>query len=206
MSDFSTPAIYLLASPPKSGKSVLIKHIISSLFKKNKLSYGIVFSGSLFNRDYAFLPSKYQYSNYSESAIKSLLRLQIEQIKNDGEAKPAFIIFDDMTASVNFNSKIMQALITRYRHFNILLIFAIQYIYKAPPILRECSTFFITFYQSTKISIKAIYECYMQDLENYKKCKEFIQSNCKNFHFILIEKDDNEKNKYKYSEHRFLIK
>ena len=195
--EFSTPSIYLIASPPRSGKSVLIKHIIHSLHKKNKLSYGICFSGSLFNGDYDFLPQKYLFSNYNESVVKSLLKLQIEQIREKGTASPAFIIFDDMIGSMNLSSKIMQMLITRYRHFNILLIFAIQYIYKAPPTLRECATFFITFNQSTKISIKAIHETFMQDFETYKKCKDYITSNCKNFHFILVEKDESEKNKYK---------
>ena len=180
------PSIILITAGPSSGKTNLVKYILCDLFTKKKLSYGLVFCPTSFNEAYNFLPSKYIYSQYDEDAIINLINIQIKQIKENGRAKPCFIVFDDVIGSIDFNSPFFSKLVSTFRHYNITLIFCVQYLYKVSPVLRECVSYFITFYQPTKRSIEAIYETYMNEFETYNECKNFIQSKTQDYKFILV--------------------
>lgn len=190
------PNITLVCAGPNSGKSYLCKYILQDLFKNNKLKYGIVFCATSFNQSYDFLPKKYIYSQYDENKLIQFINLQIGQIKKSGKAEPAFIIFDDMIGSINFTSPLFNKLITTYRHYNILLIFTTQYLFKIPPVLRECCTYFVTFKQPTKKSVQAIYETFMNEMETYEECKRFIDSNTQDYQFILVKPFESDEKKY----------
>jgi GTPase SAR1 family protein len=138
------PNITLITACPNSGKTFLCRYLLHNLFQNQKLNYGLVFCATAFNESFSFLPKKYIYSQFDENKIKQLMNIQITQMHQSGEAKPAFIIFDDMIGSVNFTTPLFSKLITTYRQYNILLIFTTQYLFKVPPVLREC-TYFVTF-------------------------------------------------------------
>ena len=157
------PNITLITAGPNSGKTVLCKYILYDLFKNKKLNYGIVFCPTGFNNSYDYLPKKYLYAQFDENTLIQLVNLQISQIKQHGKAKPAFVVFDDCIGSINFTSPLFSKLVTTYRHYNILLIFTTQYLFKVPPVLRECTTYFITFKQPTKRSVQAIHETFMNE-------------------------------------------
>jgi len=191
-----SPSIILISAGPGSGKTNLIKYILCDLFSKKKLFYGIVFCPTSFNDSYSFLPSKYIYSQYDEDVVINLINLQIKQIKSNNQAKPCFIVFDDMIGSINFNSHLFSKLVSTFRHYNVTLIFSVQYLYKVSPVLRECVSLFITFYQPTKRSIEAIYDTYMNEFESYNECKEFIQNQTKDYKFIMVITNEKPENKY----------
>lgn len=138
----------------------------------------------------------YIYSQFDENKLRQLINLQIGQIHTAGKAKPAFVIFDDMVGSINFTSPLFSKLITTYRHYNILLIFTTQYLFKVPPVLRECTTYFITFKQPTKRSIQAIHETFMNEIDNYDECKGFIDSNTQDYQFIVVKPFESDDKKY----------
>ena len=117
------PNICLLCAGPASGKTSFVQYVIVDLFSKGKMSYGICMCPTNFNNSYSFLPKKYVYSHIDEDVIVKLMNLQIKQIKEHGKAKPAFIIFDDCVALIDFKGPVFNRLITTYRHYNILLIF-----------------------------------------------------------------------------------
>lgn len=192
------PAIYILSSAPRRGKTTLIKYIIHTLFQQKQLNYGLLFCPTIFNGSYDWLPKKYSNINYSEDKVKSLMKIQLNQIKTKGSCEKSYIIFDDCLGSINFNSAIFKKLFSSYRHYNISLFFGIQYIYHVPPILRETCTYFICFNQTTKKSIKAIYECFMQDFNTEDECKKYIDENTKDYHFIVVNTEIGE-GKYKIS-------
>ncbi len=192
-----TPNITLIDSPPASGKTNLVKYILQDLFKSDKLKYGIVFCPTNFNGSYDFLNKKWVYGVYEESALVNLINLQISQIKECGKAKPAFIIWDDCIGTIDFNSQILKKLFTTYRHYNLQLIFTTQYIYCVPPVLRSCTTYFITFNQQQKRSLQAIYETFMSDKDSYDECKNFIAQHCQNYNFVLINTQKSKESKYK---------
>lgn len=194
------PSIIMIASPPASGKTVLIKYILCDLFKTKKLNYGIVFCPTSFNDSYNFLPQKYVYGQYDENALKHLLNLQTEQIQKNGmnNSKPAFVVFDDCIGSINFKSPLFNKLISTYRQYKLTLIFATQYIYALHSIFRECTTYFITFNQQQKRSLIAIHDTFMGDFDTWDEVKKFINDHCKDYHFILAKTYESYDKKYKF--------
>lgn len=196
----SQPAITLISAKPRSGKTQFIKYMICTLFMERKIKYGLVFCPTLFNGSYNFIPEQFTYSMYDERIIKNLMRLQVRQIIEKGKdnVEPAFIVLDDCIGSINFDSPLFQKLISRYRHYNITIFIATQYLFKIPPLIRDCTTYFICFNQTTKKSIDAIHETFMQDF-NYKTCYQFIKKNTKDYHFIVVDNEEAEENKYTVS-------
>lgn len=193
------PSIIMIAAPPASGKTHLIKYILYDLFVKKKLSYGIVFCPTSFNQSYDFLESKYVHSQYNENVLTHLINIQIAQIEKNGKALPSFVIWDDCIGSINFQSPLFMKLITTYRHYNMTLIFTTQYIYKLPTTLRECATYFITFNQQQKRSLVAIHETFMGDIDTWNEVREFIQQNTKDYNFIIVNTQETLENKYKFA-------
>ena len=136
------PNITFICAPPKSGKSYLIKYLLNELFRKKKLKYGIEFIGSKYNGDFDFLSSKYVHSKYDENVLKKFYNIQIKQIQKKGKAPPAFIIFDDMLGSLNFNTGFIAELVPKYRHPNFTMIFTSQYLKKNASINSTMHNFF----------------------------------------------------------------
>ena len=184
------PNITFICAPPKCGKSYFVKYLLNELFKKKKLKYGIVFTGFKHNGDFDFLPQKYVHSKYDENVLKKFYNIQIKQIQKKGKAPPAFIIFDDMLGSLNFNSGFIATLIPKYRQPNFTIIFTTQYVKKLPPLIRECATFFMMFKTTGKDTTDTIQENFMQE-KTKKEVVKFIDQNLPSIearNFILVEK------------------
>ena len=190
------PNITIVCTPPNSGKSYLIKYLLTELFRHKKFKYGIVFCPTKFNGSYDFLPKEYIHSQYKENTLIKFYNLQIKQHKDKGKAPPAFVVFDDCIGSVNFDSDIMKKLASTYRLSNMTLIFATQYIYRIPTTIREWQLFFVTFKQTKVNSFKAIQETFISE-KSVKDVKEFINDVTKEKHnFILVNVLEDDENKY----------
>src|SRR5690606_6210638 len=87
-------------------------------------------------------------------------------------------------------------LITKRRHFNILIIFTTQYIKELPPLIRSCTNYFITFFQTDFDSIKSSYEIFMRDFNNCKDCQKFIEKYCQEYSFIITKMKERRDTKY----------
>lgn len=150
-----TPSIIILSAGPGSGKSYTIKYLLYCLFKQKKLKYGVVFCPTnAMNNNYDYIDSKFVYPSFDEENLKKFLRFQKQHMQ------PAFIIFDDCIGSINFNSNLIIHLFTTFRHYNLTIFLATQYIYKVPPTLRECATYTFIFNVSNMRTIEALQETY----------------------------------------------
>jgi hypothetical protein len=181
------PNITLICAPPESGKTYLIKYLISDLFKAKKLKYGLCFCPTSFGGDFDYLPQKYIHTFYNEDIVKNLMDIQISQISQFGKAEPAFIIFDDCIGAVNLKSKFIMQLFSTYRHYNILIIITTQYLKKIDPLIRVCANFFITFCVNDKKTLTEINDTYCHEMNNYKQVHDFIKKHTQDYHFLLIE-------------------
>lgn len=190
---FIYPSIIIINGSPGSGKTNLLKYLLVSAFKKNQLAYGIVFCPTAFNQSYNYLDNKYVFTGYNEEVLINLMNVQIQQLKNNNKCNPSFVVFDDCIGTIDFGSSFFNQLISTYRHYNLTLIFSTQYLYKLTTLIRSCCTYFITFNESIKRNIQAIYETFMGEFDTYNLCKKFIQEHCKDYKFIVVlcNKSDN---------------
>ena len=185
MSFFNVPGLNILAAKPGAGKSSLIKFELYKGAQTKTYDYAIVFTKNIDDGYDKILDESYIYYNFDEKTFANILKFQKEN--NNGEIKlRLLLIFDDVIGSINFNSKLMTILITRYRHFNIGVVFSTQYLHKIPPTIRECVSKSFIFYQETKSSLKACYDSYGQSFGSLKNFTEYLIKNTKDYQFIVI--------------------
>ena len=133
MSFFEIPGLTILASKPGGGKSTLIRFELYKGAQLKKYDYAIIFTKNADDNWEQVIDSQFIYYNFSEKALAKILKFQLEHIN---ENLRLLLIFDDVIGSIDFNSQLMTILITRYRHFNIELVFSTQYLFKIPPTIR----------------------------------------------------------------------
>lgn len=204
-----TPCMIVIAGKSKRGKSYLIKYIITMLGIQKKFKFGLVFVKTKFNGGYDYFDSNKVIEGYNER----LLRNYLNTLKEYGEKNPvtpeqklrgvrtnippSLIVFDDIIGNVDLNSGIMSQFLTTYRHYNITVICAVQYIFKIPPVFREQVDIAVMFEQSTEKSIKALYESYGQHFETFKKWKDFLMEYTnKPFHCLIFNEDGDDNDRY----------
>lgn len=169
-----TPSLVLIAAAPRSGKSYLIRYMISSLCEGGKFEYGAVFSTTgKFNGDYDYIPPQYVHSEYTDEKLDRIMEMQRRQPKES--RKPMFIVFDDMTNQVKMDSRVFCKLIQAYRHYNCTVIFATHLIPKVSTLFRECCTIAIIFRMRTKRSYDALHENFFGDIDR-NEIEEFIKN------------------------------
>ena len=182
----------------------MIKFELFKGVQKKTYDYAIIFSCNVDDKFEEIIEKQYIYFGYKDSNLAKILKFQKEQVDN-GEPLKLLLIFDDVIGSINFNSPLIKMLITRYRHFNVGVVFSTQYLYMIPPPIRECCSKAFIFYQETKRSIDACYETYGGGFENSKQFRNYMIENTKDHHFIVCNSKNSEING-KYEKKKIDIK
>lgn len=203
-----TPAIFMLAAAPGSGKSYAIRWLVYELWRRKAFDYGIVFCPTMHNGAYDFMPKNvypmfntYRYREDKDQPYEYRNReldAMIQHQENNRKAR-AFLIFDDCLGSVPWSSKQITSLISTYRHLRVTIFIAAQYTNTIPPIIRECSKYAIVFNQFQKRSIEAIHQSFFPHLDE-KELRRWLQQYCRDYHFLLVDMGKGDpKERYKVS-------
>ena len=185
MSFFNIPGLNILSAKPGSGKSSLIKFELYKGAVNKKYDYAIIFTKNIDDDYDKIIDEKFIYYNFTDKDFAKILKYQQEN-NNNQDGPKLLLIFDDVIGSIDFNSKLMTILVTRYRHFNIGVVFSTQYIIRIPSTIRECASKSFIFYQETKNSIKACYDSYGQSFGSLTKFREYLLKNTDNYQFIVV--------------------
>lgn len=189
------PSVSILLGKPASGKSHLIKYLIYKNCLNKKIDFVYVFCGTAFNNSYDFLPKKFVSNTYNENSLKKIIWNQKKLIEKK-KIKNCMIVFDDVM-NLNFKSKFWAKLISEYRHYNLTLLFGVQYILNAlPPIFRTCCRYAMVYYTDDESSINAIKNNFMMDM-NKHEVYNYIKNNTGSYHFIFIDKNKPKEERYK---------
>lgn len=121
-----------------SGKSVLIKHLL--YVKQVHIPTGLVISGSEDSNNFykKMFPNLFIYNSYNDTIIENFAKRQ-KFAKKFGKKLNnwSVLIMDDCMHDLSiFKTKIMTELFKNGRHWNMLAIFANQYVFDFPPSIR----------------------------------------------------------------------
>jgi ABC-type dipeptide/oligopeptide/nickel transport system ATPase component len=153
---------------PGSGKSVLIKAILAS--KKHLIPVGTVISGSEeINKFYARLfPNLFIYEKFRLSIIESVQKRQ-KLAKENLPVSWAVLVMDDCMEDVKiFNDPIMIGLMKNSRHWNLLSIFANQYVFDFKPVIRTLIDGVFIFREPNQSNREKIYKNFASIIPTYK--------------------------------------
>jgi hypothetical protein len=192
--EFEPCSCYLLSGKSKSGKSYLMKYLITSkVFSKDKYKFGIVFTTSgIYNNDYDFLPSK-SIREFNENTFKTYfdyLKLLKEKYKDNIPRN--FIVFDDLMGVLT-DSNIVKNFISSYRHWGCDIYIAVQYVASSASstLLRQQVNYAFIFKDSNMDSLKYLYKAFGQQFNTFIEFKNHLtKSTNEKFSSCLYIRDE----------------
>lgn len=153
---------------PGSGKSILIKALLDA--KRHLIPVGIVISGSEdTNHFYSKLfPNAFIYEKFKLSIIESIQKRQ-KLAKENLPNSWAVLIMDDCMDNVKyFNDPIMLGLMKNSRHWNLLSIFANQYVFDFKPVIRTNIDGVFIFREPNQTNREKLYKNFASIIPSFK--------------------------------------
>lgn len=153
---------------PGSGKSVLIKALLNS--KKHIIPVGTVISGTEdTNKFYSkTFPNLFVHESFNLDIIKSVQKRQ-KLAKEHLPNSWAVLIMDDCMDDVKiFNDPVMIGLMKNSRHWNLLTIFANQYVFDFKPVIRSNIDGVFIFREPNLSNREKIYKNFASIIPTYK--------------------------------------
>ena len=153
---------------PGSGKSVLIKALLHA--KKDIIPIATVISGSEdTNRFYSELfPDLFIYEKFKLSIIDNVQKRQKLAKANLPNSWAALIMDDCMDDVKVFNDPTMIGLMKNSRHWNLLSIFANQYVFDFKPVIRSNIDGVFIFREPNQSNREKIYKNFASIIPTYK--------------------------------------
>jgi hypothetical protein len=143
---------------PGSGKSVLIKHLLYA--KKHVIPTGLVISGSEdSNKFYSGLfPDLFVYEKYKKDVVENFIKRQKLAKEHLPNAWSVLVMDDCMDDVKIFNDPLLQGLFKNGRHWNMLAVFANQYVFDFKPSIRTNIDGVFIFRDPNKANREKIYK------------------------------------------------
>ena len=167
-----------------SGKTHLIKYIMCQEWASKAFDYLVVFTMN--SDDYGYLDPDYIHTDFTNIVrdVVAILKFQRDLIRN-GVTKR--IVFDDVIGAINFNDPFWTMLNSQFRHFNLIIVYSVQYINKIPPVFRENAFRAIIFKQNSVRSVNACYESFGQRFFNkLVDFKAYLERSTNNRAFVVV--------------------
>jgi hydroxymethylpyrimidine pyrophosphatase-like HAD family hydrolase len=187
INNIKTPSLFLLIGSSMSGKSFALKWLILSLARQ--FNHGFVFSSTVFNGQYSYLPKDLQF----DKGITVDFFDRLIEYQKTHPNKKCFLILDDLVGSQNFYDDIFQKLATTGRHFNITTFILAQGIKVISPLLRSNAHYVMLFKLSNIKAIHDAFEEYSSGYSNRKDYQRYFEENTKDYHFIFIDRRNDNK-------------
>ena len=150
--------------------------------KEGQVDYiSVVCPTSDLNDSYNFVNPDYRHTVVTRALLQKIIRYQ-----SSPNAGRMLLILDDCIGSLNFNHAEVSQLFTTYRHLKCTIMLSSQYIYKVPPLIRECAKYAFLFAQRTMRSMEALFDSY--GASKFSKKNEFIKflrKNTENYNTLL---------------------
>ena len=188
------PSVALIAAPPGSGKSHLIRWILREKCMQGEFNHGLVITNTKnFSEDYDFLPTSWVKSEYSDKLIDKFI-----QVQEDNPESQAFLVLDDVIGKATLKSKTFLNLITCFRHYRITILIAVQYINNhICTTIKTCARYGMWFDHGDEAALKCIYQTFGSYFRTFADFREFCANNLKEKHTFIVHDRSDSKEPYR---------
>lgn len=179
-----------IVAPPRSGKSNLIANVL----KNKHWGYDKVFDRVLFisptvqhdKTIQACLSPADEHITLESNidAMPALLKAALAQQEEDLKQR-LLIIFDDC---VGFLGREVEALVSKYRHYNASVIISSQQFRKIPPTARTCANYWVLFRTHNKKEIEKMNEEFSGQYRDFLKF--YNEATAERYSFLFMDIDD----------------
>lgn len=186
--DIKSPAFIQIFGSCGSGKTHLLKYLVSHMAKSGQFDHCILFSNTAgwANGDYDYIPEEYQFSMYDDDVLLEYMKIQKQAISSGSKSK-GLVIFDDVLGQANLvNNRVLLQLCTQFRHYSCSIILVSQWITKIGPTLRELATNVFLFSQTTKLAYENSFDSFGGHFNNLAEWKGFLKKCTGDYKFLLV--------------------
>lgn len=171
---------------PGSGKSILIKQLLFS--KKHIIPTGLVISGSEdSNKFYSnMFPDLFIFEKYRKDVVENFIKRQKLAIEHLPNAWSVLVMDDCMDDVKIFNDPLMVGLFKNSRHWNMLSIFANQYVFDFKPVIRTNIDGVFIFREPNQANREKIYKNFASIIPSYKIFCQLMDDLTNDFTCIYI--------------------
>ena len=183
--DIKQGAFILITSKRASGKSVLVRELVKTLFDKYEYDFIVLFSDTAkFNGDYDFIKNEFIFTtDQIEEKLDKILKIQEKNVKGKKNVN-GLILLDDV--KLHSKSKKLMDLSSMGRHFKLTCILSTQFPKQIVGTIIRNNLDYLIYSDCGDISLKAIYESIHIPF-NFKEFKEFTQENNHSYQFIMYD-------------------
>lgn len=189
--------IICLVAKRNSGKSVLLKYIVSQ-FKEEFDKLYVICPSENVNKFYSdFVPKENIFDCYSEEWVELLMqKMESKNVgKSEETAYHALLILDDCASDTKFHqSKSIKKIFTRGRHVKLSLIITCQYVYQLPPVCRSNCDYLLTSQMNAQ-GLKLVMSEFMSGDITKKQFVEMYNRATSNYSFLVISQNASKDNK-----------
>jgi len=163
--------LFVLVGKSERGKTHFLRWLLYSmcLMKKDPFQFGLIMVRTKFKNSYRFHWATEKHVRIYEGFKKDVLQKYVENLKQrfeqNGYLEPSFLVFDDLVGILNSMDQWMQNFFGTYRHYNITIFIAVQYLTgrnSISPIMREQTSYCIMFNSKVQRTMLNLWENYGQ--------------------------------------------
>lgn len=163
--------LFVLVGKSERGKTHFLRWLLYSmcLMKKDPFQFGLIMVRTKFKNSFKFHWATEKHVRIYEGFRKDILQTYVENLKKryekNGYLEPSFLVFDDLVGILNSMDQWMQNFFGTYRHYNITIFIAVQYLTgrnSISPIMREQTSYCIMFNSKVQRTMLNLWENYGQ--------------------------------------------
>ena len=178
--DITTPRNILILSRSGSGKSVLIKNLISMLLKNHDFNCIILYSKTArYETEYDFINEDCKYDGDLDELITNILNYQKKNLNNN-----LLFLLDDL--DVTKKSDMLSDLFTKSRHFRITILLSSQYVKTLVSSTIRSNFHYLFFNQLNFENLECIYKIVYIDIDK-KSFFNFIYNIKEKYAFFFYD-------------------
>lgn len=181
--DASAGQLFVLVGKSERGKTHFLKWLLYKGCTRERAPFlfGLIFVRTKFKLSYRFHPESADnvkvFEGFSVEVLKQYVKNLEKRYKEQGYVEPSFIVFDDLAGVLSNETAWFQNFIATYRHYNITLFIAVQYLTGRKcisPIMREQTSACIMFNSKVKLTLTNLWQCYGQLFDKQKDFEDHL--------------------------------
>jgi hypothetical protein len=163
--------LFVFVGKSERGKTHMLRYLLyhGCSRENDPYQFGLIFVRTKFKSAYKFhklaRPYVRIYEGFLLETLKAYVRNLEQRYKKYGKLEPSFIVFDDLVGVLNNDNAWFQNFIGTYRHYNITIFIAVQYLtgrHAISPIMREQTTAALMWNSKTHITNENLFKNYGQ--------------------------------------------
>jgi len=188
LNDMKYNSKIVIIGKPATGKSTLVKDVIKAF--RHEIPVAKIFCGSEENNHFysEMFPELFIHSEYTEEEMENFAKRQKLAMRSNPKNPKALLILDDCSDDPKFfNRPLFQKFVKNGRHWEMMLILALQYGMDIRPVIRTNIDYVFIFREPNERNRKALYTNYGGITGSYEDFCDLMDQLTEDYTALVID-------------------